>query len=449
MAAADVRFPEGFVWGAATSSYQIEGAVAEDGRGPSIWDTFAHTPGTVATGDTGDVASDHYHRYRDDVGLMRELGLTGYRFSVAWPRIFPEGRGRPNSAGLDFYKRLVDELRQAGIEPFLTLYHWDLPQALQDAGGWEHRDTVGRFAEYAHTMAVALDTEVGHWITVNEPWVSSIVGNLYGIHAPGKHDLKTALQVAHHQLLAHGEAVGALRAELPATAKIGIALSLTHTEPFGDSQADADAAEREDGFMNRWFLDPLCRGRYPADMWEWYGEAVPEMRATDLATISVPTDFLGINYYFRDVVEYDRSERPVAARSIVPAGQPVTAVGWEVYPPGLYETLARVHQDYAPAMIYITENGAAFEDRLIDGQVDDPERESYIHRHLHEVHRAIAAGVPVGGYFVWSLLDNFEWSAGYAIRFGIVHVDYATQARTIKRSGHWYAEAARENGISS
>lgn len=449
MPAADVIFPEGFVWGAATSAYQVEGAVTADGRGTSIWDTFAHTPGTIANGDTGDVAADHYHRYRDDVGLMRELGLTGYRFSVAWPRIFPDGRGRPNPAGLDFYKRLVDELRQAEIEPFLTLYHWDLPQALQDAGGWAHRDTAGRFAEYAHTVAGALGDEVGQWMTINEPWVAAILGNLYGLHAPGNRNLTTALQAAHHLLLAHGEAVGALRAELPASAKVGIALSLTHAEPLGDSQADAEAAVREDGFINRWFLDPLYLGRYPDDLWEWYGDAVPDIHPTDLATISVPTDFLGINYYFRSVVKYDKSSVPVAAASVVPPGRPVTALGWEVSPAGLYETLGRVHRDYAPAVILITENGAAYEDRLINGRVDDPERQSYLHRHLHEVHRAIAAGVPVGGYFVWSLLDNFEWSAGYAIRFGLVHVDYATQDRLIKGSGLWYANAARENGISS
>jgi beta-glucosidase len=449
MPSADLIFPEGFVWGAATSSYQIEGAVTEDGRGPSIWDTFTHTPGTIENGDTGDVACDHYHRYRHDVDIMRELGLTGYRFSVAWPRIFPEGRGRPNPAGLDFYKRLVDELRQAGIEPFPTLYHWDLPQALQDAGGWANRDTAGRFAEYAFTMAGALGREVQHWATLNEPWVAAILGNLYGLHAPGNRDLATALQVGHVLLLAHGEAVSALRSELPATARVGIVLNLIPTAPAGDSQADLEAAAREDDFINRWFLDPLFRGRYPDDLWEWYGDAVPEVAMGDFTTISTPIDFLGVNYYTRAVVTYDASAPPTAATWVDPPGQPMTASGWEVYPAGLFDTLSRVHQEYTPAAMYVMENGAAYHDRVIAGAVNDPEREAYIHQHLHQVHRAVAAGVPVRGYFVWSLLDNFEWAKGYALRFGIVHVDYQTQARIIKRSGQWYADVARENGIPS
>lgn len=449
MPSADLIFPAGFYWGAATSSYQIEGAVTEDGRGTSIWDTFTHTPGTIEHGDTGDVACDHYHRYRHDIDIMRELGLTGYRFSIAWPRIFPTGRGRPNPAGLDFYKRLVDELLQADTEPFPTLYHWDLPQALQDAGGWENRDTASRFAEYAQTVAVALGPDVQHWSTLNEPWVSSILGNLYGLHAPGKRNLATALQVGHVQLLAHGRAVEALRSELPAAAKVGIVINLIPTEPAGDSQADAEAAVREDGFINRWFLDPLYRGRYPDDLWEWYGDAVPELTAGDLATISTPIDFLGVNYYTRAVVAYDRDGAPAEATWVTPPEVPVTAGEWEVYPAGLYETLTRVHQEYAPAAIYIMENGAAYHDRVIDGAVDDPERESYLHQHLAQVYRAIEAGVPLRGYFVWSLLDNFEWAKGYALRFGIVHVDFKTQERIVKRSGHWYADAARENGIPS
>jgi beta-glucosidase len=440
-------FPHDFLWGAATASYQIEGATREAGRAESVWDRFCATPGKVRNGDSGEVACDFYHRYRDDVALMTELGLTGYRFSIAWPRIFPEGRGRPNLAGLDFYKRLVDELRQANIEPYPTLYHWDLPQALQDDGGWTNRDTASRFADYAHTMAATFGNEIQHWMTINEPWVGAILGNLWGIHAPGLRDLTTALQVAHLQLLGHGLAVNALRSELPASAQVGIVLNLTHTEPAGDSQADAESAEREDGFVNRWYLDPLYRGRYPDDLWEWFGEAVPKVQPNDLTTISAPTDFLGVNYYTRAVVAYDRTASPLQTRNVVPPGAPVTAVGWEVYPRGLREVLTRVHRDYAPAAIYVTENGAAYPDRLINGQVDDPARESYLRQHLEAVHEAIAAGAPVRGYFVWSLLDNFEWAKGYAIRFGIIYVDYATQDRIIKRSGRWYAEVAREHGL--
>lgn len=449
MASADLQFPPGFIWGAATSSYQIEGAVTEDGRGPSIWDTFSHTRGKVDNGDTGDVACDHYHRVEQDIDLMRELRLNGYRFSINWPRIFPTGRGRPNSAGLDFYRRLVDSLRQANIEPFLTLYHWELPQALQDAGGWENRDTASHFAEFAYTMAQALGDEVQHWATLNEPWVASMLGNLYGIHAPGKRDLATALQVGHLQLLGHGLAVEALRAALPNSAQVGIVLNLTPTEPAGDSQADAEAAERDDGFYNRWFLDPLFRGRYPDDMLAWYGDAAPDVEATDFAAISAPIDYLGINYYQRAVAAYEKGAAPTESRRVIPPGQPVTAGGWEVYPPGLGRILTRVHEDYAPAALYVMENGAAFSDRVIDGKVNDPERESFIHQHLLQVHEVIDAGVPVRGYFVWSLLDNFEWNKGYALRFGLIHVDFKTQERIIKRSGHWYAEVASENGIPS
>ena len=447
MPSADLAFPAGFLWGAATAAYQIEGAATEDGRGLSIWDTFSHTPGKVRNGDTGDVATDHYHRYRADIDLMRELGLNSYRFSVAWPRIFPTGRGRPNPAGLDFYRRLVDSLRQAGIEPFLTLYHWDLPQPLQDDGGWENRDTALRFAEFAHTMAAALGDEVTFWTTINEPWVISILGNLWGIHAPGKRDLRASLQVAHHLLVGHGAGMQALRAELPASARAGIVLNLAPVEPAGDSQADADAAQREDGLLNRWFLDPLYRGRYPDDLWEWFGPDVPAVEPADLATISTPTDYLGINYYRRNVVAHDNSGGPLRIRAVTPPGAERTTVGWEVAPQGLYEIVRRVHADYAAPVIYITENGAAFADRVIDGEVDDPRREAYLRGHLEALYRAISEGVPVGGYFVWSLLDNFEWAHGYAIRFGLVYVDYATQERIIKRSGRWYGDIIRENGL--
>jgi beta-glucosidase len=447
MPSADAIFPADFIWGAATAAYQIEGAPDADGRGPSIWDTFSHTPGKILGGDTGDIACDHYHRYPEDVAIMRDLGLGAYRFSVSWPRIFPSGAGRPNSAGIDFYKRLVDTLRAAGIEPFLTLYHWDLPQALQDAGGWANRDTVGRFGEYAQALGMALGGEVHHWITLNEPWVASFLGHLMGVHAPGGRDLQTALRTAHHQLLAHAEATTALRTELSASDQIGVTLNLSPVKPDGDSNADAEATDRYDGYHNRWFLDPLFRGSYPDDLWHWYGEAVPEMGAGDLSRISVPIDFLGVNYYFRAVVRHDAGATPVQASLIVPPGRPTTAMGWEVYPEGLFDVLTRVQRDYAPPAIYVTENGAAFDDRLVDGAVDDPEREAYLHDHLLEAYRAIEAGVPLRGYFAWSLLDNFEWSFGYARRFGLTHVDYATQVRTIKRSGRWYASVTREHGV--
>ncbi len=447
MPSADAIFPAGFVWGAATAAYQIEGAHDEDGRGPSIWDTFSHTPGKVANGDTGDVACDHYHRYPEDIALMRELGLGAYRFSIAWPRIFPTGMGRPNPAGIDFYRRLVDALRAAGIEPYVTLYHWDLPQALQDQGGWANRDTVHRFGEYAHTVAVALGAVVHNWITHNEPWVAAFLGHLTGDHAPGARDLRTALQVSHHLLLSHAEATEAIRAEAAVGDRVGITLNLSPVEPAGDTNADAEAAHRHDGYLNRWFLDPLFRGSYPDDMLRWYGDAAPTVQGGDLARINSPIDFLGVNYYFRSVVRHDAASGPLQVAQVQPAGRPYTDMGWEVYPGGLYALLTRLHRDYAPAALSITENGAAFADQVVDGAVVDAERQSYLHDHLLACYRAVEEGVPLQGYFAWSLLDNFEWAYGYAKRFGLIHVDYATQRRTVKQSGRWYAEVTRENGV--
>jgi beta-glucosidase len=448
MSTPTVVFPEGWVWGAATAAYQVEGAVREEGRGQSIWDTFSHTPGKIANSDTGDVACDHFHRYRDDIALMRELGLGGYRFSIAWPRIFPLGSGRPNAAGLDFYRRLVDELHTAGIEPYATLYHWDLPQTLQDRGGWGNRDTVLRFGELAHTVAAALGAGVHHWFTINEPWVAAFLGHWTGDHAPGDRYFALALRAAHNLLLAHGEAMTALRAEMRPGDEAGIVLNLAPCVPAGDSNADLEAAARLDGFANRWFLDAVYRGAYPDDMIALYGDLMPEIAPGDMALISQPTDMLGVNYYTRSVVAYDPAATPLQARRIVPPGTPVTAMGWEVYPEGLYDILRRVHDDYTPARMLVAENGAAYDDVVLDGVVDDPEREAYLREHLLHAHRAVADGVPLGGYFVWSLLDNFEWAWGYGKRFGIVYVDYATQERIIKRSGRWYAEATRENAIA-
>ena len=447
----DIRvvFPDEWVWGASTAAYQIEGAVREGGRGPSIWDTFSHTPGKVANGDTGDIACDHYHRYPGDVALMRDLGLTGYRFSIAWPRIFPTGSGRPNADGLDFYRRLLDELHAAGIEPYVTLYHWDLPQALQDRGGWANRDTAHRFAEFAHTIISALGSGVHHWFTINEPWVAAFLGHYLGIHAPGEHNLTTALLAAHNMLLAHGEGLQALRAEMATGDEAGIALNLTTCYPAGDGNADLEAAYRWDGYVNRWFLDALYQGRYPEDMLRLYGDAAPQVEPGDMELISQPTDLLAVNYYTRSVVSHDSSREPFQARQVVPAGAQVTATGWEIFPQGLFEVLKRVHDDYGHPRMLIAENGAAFDDTVMEGQIDDAQREAYLHEHLLQAYRAVDEGVALKGYFVWSLLDNFEWAAGYGKRFGVIYVDFSTQARILKRSGRWYADVTRDHAVTA
>ena len=447
MPSVDALFPPGFVWGAATSAYQIEGAVDADGRGESIWDVFSHRPGTVVDGSTGDLACDAYHRYRDDIALMRELGLTGYRFSISWPRIFPTGAGAPNQPGIDHYRRVVEGLAEAGIEPLITLYHWDLPRPLQSRGGWTNRDTAARFGEYAHTVARAIGAEVRLWVTINEPWVAAFLGHLYGLHAPGRRDPRGSLAAAHHLLLAHAEGMAALRAELPRTAEAGIALNLAPIEPLNDSNADAEAAARYDGFLNRWFLDALYHARYPDDLLAHYGDLLPEIRPGDLERIATPTDFLGVNYYAPNTVRWSPSAPLVQAEVVPRPGVPQTAMGWEVSPQGLHHVLTRLRTDWSPASIRITENGAAFDDRLVAGAVDDPDRERYLHDHLLQAYRAIEDGVPLAGYYCWSLLDNFEWGFGYTKRFGLVHVDFATQERTIKRSGRWFAEATRDHGI--
>lgn len=430
-------FPEGFVLGAATAAYQIEGGVREGGRGESIWDRFSHTPGKTYQGQTGDVACDHYHRWLDDVELMADLGLEAYRFSIAWPRIMPQGRGTINSAGLDFYDRLVDALMERDIQPFVTLYHWDLPQALQDAGGWPERAMVDLFADYAAVVVRRLGDRVCRWMTFNEPWVSAFAGYYEGHHAPGLTDLGAALQAAHHTLVAHARANDAIRANSRLQPLIGIALNLFPVEPASDRQADLDAAQRYDGYVNRWFLDPLFLGSYPEDMLEFWGDQAPRAQPGDFESLPRQLDFLGINNYFRSVIG-EGSESPVRIQAHHPSGE-YTEMGWEVYPDGLYELLTRVHRDYDPHEIYIAENGAAFHDVLSpSGQVEDRERVEYLRDHLFAARRALDAGVRLRGYFVWSLLDNFEWTHGYSKRFGIVAVDYGTQARSIKASGHWY-----------
>ncbi|SMB84760.1 GH1 family beta-glucosidase [Deinococcus hopiensis] len=430
------HFPSNFLWGTATASFQIEGAAHEDGRLPSIWDTFCAEPGRISDGSNGDVACDHYHRWEQDLDLIQSLGLSAYRFSIAWPRIIPTGTGAINEAGLDFYDRLVDGLIARGIQPHVTLYHWDLPQTLQDRGGWENRDTAYAFADYAAVVAARLGDRVKSYATFNEPWCVSILSNEIGHHAPGKQDRKAALAVAHHLHLAHGLALSRLRA-LNLTSQLGIVLNLTPAYPATDNEADRTAATLADGKGNRWFLDPILKGQYPHDIWEHYGaEVLPNVLPGDLELASQPIDFLGVNYYSRAFVS--------AGGKTLPEGTEYTDMGWEVYPEGLRDLLVRLHRDYQLPDLYITENGAAYPDVVSeDGQVHDGERTQYLQRHFQSALDAVQAGVPLKGYFVWSLLDNFEWAFGYSKRFGIVHVDYATQKRTVKDSALWLRDFLR------
>ncbi|MER7278817.1 GH1 family beta-glucosidase [Dactylosporangium sp. NPDC000244] len=432
--------PPGFIWGAATAAYQIEGAAAEDGRKPSIWDTFSHAPGNVDNGDTGDVACDHYHRWPEDVALMRRLGLDAYRFSVAWPRVLPDGTGAVNAAGLDFYDRLVDALLAEGIRPFATLYHWDLPQALQDAGGWPNRDTALAFADYAAIVAGRLGDRVADWNTVNEPLCVSWIGHLEGRMAPGERDLTRAVHTSHHVLLGHGLVNRAIRANARLAPNVGIVLNLSPIEPGSDRPEDVAAAVRADGHTNRWWLDPVFGRGYPADMVECYG-VEPPVRDGDLGIIAAPTEFLGVNYYFRQIVVDDPAGTAPFARQIPVPGSLETAMPWEVYAKGLEDILVSVAGTYRPASILVTENGSAWHDTVeAGGEIQDKERTDYLEGHLDAVRQAVLRGAPVDGYFAWSLLDNFEWAYGYDKRFGLVRVDYDTQARTIKASGHRYAE---------
>ncbi|NWF69763.1 MAG: beta-glucosidase [Chloroflexi bacterium] len=434
-------FPKDFIWGTATASYQIEGAVQEDGRGPTIWDTFAHTPGKIHNGDHGDIACDHYHRWQEDIALMQALNLNGYRFSLAWSRILPQGRGAVNQKGLDFYSRLVDGLLAAGITPFVTLYHWDLPQALQDDGmGWQRRSIVDDYVAYADVVSRALGDRVKHWITLNEPFIFSVLGHLLGTMAPGVQDMpNVTLTVAHHALLAHGKAVPVLRANVPG-AVVGTTMYLQQLEAASDSPADVAAAARADGFVNRWFLDPLFKGSYPQDLAETFAYFMPPIQPGDLEAIRAPLDFLGVNFYERRVVK-EGDEQPFLNFSYVKTDLPRTAFDWEINPDALYNILMRVHKDYAPTAIYITESGACFDDVLQGDAVHDAPRVDYLRGYFAAALRAVEAGVPLKGYFVWSLLDNFEWAEGYSKRFGIVYVDYATQRRIVKDSGRYMAEA--------
>ncbi|MFD8481004.1 GH1 family beta-glucosidase [Kitasatospora sp. NPDC059673] len=465
-----VVFPPGFAWGAATAAYQIEGAAAEDGRTPSIWDTFSHTPGKVANGDTGDIAVDHYHRFREDVRLMADLGLTSYRFSLSWPRIQPTGRGPAVERGLDFYRALVDTLLEHGISPVATLYHWDLPQDLEDAGGWPIRETAHRFAEYAALAARALGDRVPLWSTLNEPWCSAFLGYGSGVHAPGRTDPADALKAAHHLNLGHGLAVGTLRELLPASAQIAVSHNLHLVRPLTDSAEDREAARRIDAVGNRIWTGPLFGGGYPADLLADTAAIVDWdelIRPGDLAEIGRPIDLLGLNYYTPTIVSAPRKDAETpdpahngghgeSAHSPWPgaedvvfhlANEDVTAMGWPIDATGLSESLIGMHRDFGLPLM-VTENGAAYEDVVgPDGGIDDPERIRYLHLHLAAVADAIAAGADVRGYYLWSLLDNFEWAYGYSKRFGIVHVDYGTQRRTPKSSARWYAEVIRRGGL--
>jgi len=438
------RFPEGFLWGAATSAYQIEGSPLADGAGPSNWHRFAHTPGRVAGGANGDVACDHYRRSAEDVELLRRLGLSAYRFSIAWSRVLPTGRGRPCRAGLDFYARLVDRLLDRDIRPCVTLYHWDHPAALDDDGGWTNPDMADRFVDYARVVFRELGDRVPMWATLNEPWVVADAGYLHGVHAPGRRNPAEVPLVSRHLLLAHGGAVRAYRAE--AKREIGLVVNLEPKDPASDSAADLAATRRADAYMNRQYLDPVLLGRHPEELAEIFGDAWPGFDVPD--AIREPIDFLGVNYYTRAVVRHDDAAF-ARARSVRQPGLH-TETGWEVRPESFGSVLRWVRDRYGDVPLYVTENGAAFPDPPVAAGdvVPDPLRVDYLRRHLRVLREAIADGVDVRGYFAWSLLDNFEWAAGYTKRFGIVHVDYATQARTLKESARFYEGVVRSHGES-
>ncbi len=454
-----IQFPAGFLWGGATSAYQIEGGWQADGKGESIWDRFAHTPGRIIDQSTGDTACDHYHRFESDVDLMAGLNFRAYRFSIAWTRILPEGRGQINPAGLDFYSRLVDRLLEKGITPYITLYHWDLPQKLQDEGGWAVRSTAEAFAEFAGVISRALGDRVKNWITHNEPWVAAFLGHFEGKHAPGIQDFPTAIRAAHHLLLSHGLAVPILREAAPG-ASVGITLNLSPVDPISHAAEDIEFARFEDGYYNRWFLDPVFGRGYPKDMIRYFKsraalsrgmhmeKAFEVVRRGDLETIAAPIDFLGVNYYFRTIVQ-SPGKATGRQQTVFPLPRrDQTDMGWEVYPQALYTLLMRLKQEYRPGRIYITENGCSYSDGPnAQGRVADRRRQRFLREHFIAAEQAIASGVPLAGYFVWSILDNFEWERGYQQRFGIVWVDLDSQERMLKDSALWYRDVIAQNGF--
>lgn len=443
-----IQFPKDFLWGAATASYQIEGAYDEDGRGESIWDRYCRTPGNILDGSSGDIGCDHYHRYEEDVKLMKKIGIRSYRLSISWSRIFPSGYGEPNMAGLLFYKNLITCLHENGIDAAVTLYHWDLPQKLQDIGGWANPLVVDYFVSYAKFIFEELGDQVSMWITFNEPFCSAFLGNWEGRHAPGYHDFETALTVAHHLLLAHGKTVGLYRT-MNLTAKIGITLNMNYNYPATQKAEDIHAAALSHGAWNNWFAEPVMKGTYPEELVKLYQEkgVMPKIEEEDMQMIAQPVDFLGLNHYFSVKVKASEEGWPLPVKEEC-YGADFTEMGWGINPEGLKDILLRLHEDYGSIPIYITENGAAFRDIVnSQGEVEDTGRIEFLRRYLASVSQAIEEGVNLKGYFLWSLMDNFEWALGYSKRFGLIHVDYETKKRTIKQSGYWYADVIQKNGF--
>jgi beta-glucosidase len=444
-----LKFPDDFAWGAATASYQIEGAVNEDGRGKSVWDTFSHVRGNTADGENGDITCDHYHRYGEDASLMRGLGIKNYRCSIAWPRIFPAGSGAFNQKGVDFYNRLFDTFLENGITPFVTLFHWDLPQALQDKGGFANRDCVDRFCEYAQKAAACFGDRVKYWVTFNEPWVYSFCGHLYGVHAPGLKDLKTALAVAHNILLAHGKSLPIIRGNV-AGAQVGLVNNLAWVENATNSREDIEAAKRRNLAFNRWFTDPLFGKGYPEEMVSWYGDKMPEIKAGDLDLIAGKTDFFGINYYTRCLVAHNPADDHIKAKQVYrPHIKRAEFEEWEWFPEGLYKTLVDIKERYNNIPVYITESGISCQDKIAqDGCVHDPDRVEYLRRHFAAAWQAMQEGCNLHGYFVWSLYDNFEWGFGFSKQFGVVYIDRGRALRRIiKDSGHFFADVIERSGF--
>jgi beta-glucosidase len=438
-----ITFPEAFLWGVASSAYQVEGAWNTDGKGESIWDRFSHTPGNVKNGETGDVACDHYHRYTEDVALMKELGVQAYRFSVSWPRVIPEGKGDVNRAGLNFYRNLADRLLESGIEPWACLHHYDLPQALQDQGGWANRNIIQYFADYADLMAHELGDTIKRWLIINEPRCIAWFGHLTGKHAPGAKNLELSLKVSHNLQLAQGKAIQTLR-NISQNFQIGTIVDLAPVHPISDDKKDRKAANNLDEFHNRWYIDPILTGSYPP-LAEKVG-LKPDK--DDMNLIKQPLDFLGVNYYTRLLAAYDPSD-PVTRAKIVQKNTPTTERGWEIYPNGLYEVLMRLRKDYDNPTLYITENGVAFEDTMIRGdRIQDDDRVAFLRDHLISAYRAVKDGIRLKGYFAWTIIDNFEWAEGYSKRFGLVHTDYQTLKRTPKKSFYWYKQVIADNGFA-